>query len=109
MDRMTGVCKNITFPQLLLRTVTKKTAKDFMILDRPTAGSATGASGVCSFCQYFAKLCGAPGFWENVLDSFSYFNIEIAYLKGVLVFMNFSFFSLERKETGSLVATENEV
>ena len=61
------------------------------------------------FLLIFAKLCGAPSFWENVLDSFSNFNIEIAYLKGVLVFVNFSLFSLERKETGNLVATESEV
>ena len=37
-----------------------------------------GCSGVCSFCWNFAKLCGAPGFWENVF-SFSVFYIEIAY------------------------------
>ena len=36
------------------------------------------ASGVCSFCRNFAKLCNASGFWENVLDSFSFFYIEIA-------------------------------
>ena len=34
--------------------------------------------GVLVF-QKFAKLCGASGFWENVLDSFSCFYIEIAY------------------------------
>ena len=34
---------------------------------------------MCSFCRNFAKLCSAPGFWENVLDSFSDFYIEIAY------------------------------
>ena len=34
---------------------------------------------VCSFCRYFAKLCGASGFWEVVLDSFSCFYIEISY------------------------------
>ena len=28
-----------------------------------------------------SKLCDAPGFWENVLDSFSCFYIEIAYSK----------------------------
>ena len=35
---------------------------------------------VCSFCQNLAKLCGAPGFWENVLDRFSCLSIEMAYL-----------------------------
>ena len=35
--------------------------------------------GVCSFCQNCAKLCGTPGFWQNVLDSFSCIYIEIAY------------------------------
>ena len=34
---------------------------------------------VYSFCRTFAKLCGAPGFWENVLDSFFCLYIEIAY------------------------------
>ena len=35
-------------------------------------------SGVCSFCRNFVKLCGVPGFWENVLDNFSRFNNETA-------------------------------
>ena len=35
--------------------------------------------GMCSFCRNFAKLCGAPCFWENVFDSFSCFDIEIVY------------------------------
>ena len=33
---------------------------------------------MCSFCLNFAKLCGTPGFWKNVLDSFSSFYIKIA-------------------------------
>ena len=33
-------------------------------------------SGVCSFCRNFVKLCGAPGFWENVLDSFLAFALK---------------------------------
>ena len=37
------------------------------------------ASGVYSFCRNFAKLCGVPGFWENVLNTFSCFYIEIAH------------------------------
>ena len=38
--------------------------------------------GICvvrSFSANFAKLCGKPGFLENVLHSFSCFYIEIAY------------------------------
>ena len=27
-------------------------------------------TGVSSFWQNFAKLCGAPAFWENVLDNY---------------------------------------
>ena len=30
----------------------------------------------CSFCQNFAKLCGAPGFYENVVDRFCCFYIQ---------------------------------
>ena len=35
--------------------------------------------GVCLLYRNFAQLCDAQGFWENVLDSFSCFYIEIAY------------------------------
>ena len=36
------------------------------------------SSWVCLFCWNFAKLWGAPGLLENVLDSFSCLYIEIA-------------------------------
>ena len=38
-------------------------------------------AGVCPFCRNFAKLCDAPGFWENVLNSIACLYIEIAYSK----------------------------
>ena len=41
--------------------------------------SCFGNSEVCSFCRNFPKLCGAPGFWENVFDDCSYLSIDIAY------------------------------
>ena len=50
--------------------------------------------GVCSFCRNFAKLCGAPGFWETVFDNFSCFYIEIVYSNftfcGAYIYAQFS-------------------
>ena len=38
------------------------------------------SAGMCLFCRNVAKLYGVPGFWDNVLDSFTCFYIETAYL-----------------------------
>ena len=37
-------------------------------------------SGECLFCRNFAKLVGLPNIWDNVLNTFCWFYIEIAYL-----------------------------
>ena len=39
---------------------------------------------VWSFLRKFAKLCDTPGFWENVLDRFSCFYIQIAYIQTLI-------------------------
>ena len=32
---------------------------------------------MCSFCRNFGKLCGMPGFWKNVFDSFCSFALKL--------------------------------
>ena len=40
--------------------------------------SGHGNKGLYLLCWNFAKLCGVPGFWENVLDNFSCLYIAVA-------------------------------
>ena len=58
---------------LMLEGIMKLQSTDFNTI------SEIGMFGVFSFCRNFAKLCDAPGFWENVLDSFPRSHTEIAY------------------------------
>ena len=85
VDRMTDTCENITFPQLLLRTVKivlyrscgmrEKCYFCQLATRKGTNCSCHQYHGVCSFCRHFAKLYGTSGFWEDVQDSFSCFYI----------------------------------
>ena len=77
---LTDRCKSITFSQLRLQAVMISVTYSLVNHGRSRCRIIwTGFSGLCSFCRNFVKLRGAPGFWENVLNSFSYFYIEFAY------------------------------
>ena len=63
---------------------------------------------VCSFSRNFAKLCGVPGFWENVLGSFCCFYIQIAYSNFtfcgayMLIFLAFNKISAKRAHPSNI-------
>ena len=71
---------------------------------------------VWSFLRKFAKLCDTPGFWENVLDSFSCFHIQIAYSNftfcGVYTFSFLARYTISAKRAhprgGSMISRRRE-